>query len=82
MILYSKNEQCLEILSFLNKIIICSPEPLSSDPEENWKPENEILKLQAQYDYAFQMRRLGDLPSKIESEFLKNIKIRLGDRIN
>jgi hypothetical protein len=51
------------------------PEPLSSDPEENRKLENEILKLslQAQYGDAFQMGSMGDLPSEIENEFLKNI---------
>ena len=51
------------------------PERLSSDPEENRKLENEILKLklQAQYGDAFKMESMADLPSEIESEFLKNI---------
>ena len=50
-------------------------EPLSNNPEENLKIENELMriKLQAQYGEAFQMESNEGLPPEIENQFLKNI---------
>ncbi len=49
--------------------------PLSNNPEENLKIENELMriKLQAQYGEAFQMEANENLPPEIENQFLKNI---------
>ena len=50
-------------------------QPLSDDPQENMRIENDILKLKmkAQYGDAFQMGSASDLPPEIENEFLKNV---------
>ena len=50
-------------------------EQFSDDPQENFRIENEILKmkLKAQYGDAFSMQSNEDLPPEIENQFLKNI---------
>jgi hypothetical protein len=50
-------------------------EKFSDDPEENFRIENEILKikLKAQYGDAFFMQSNDELPPEIENQFLKNI---------
>ncbi len=50
-------------------------EKFSSDPQENFRIENEILKikLKAQYGDAFFMQSNDELPPEIENQFLKNM---------
>ena len=50
-------------------------EKFSDDPQENFRIENEILKikLKAQYGDAFFMQSNDDLPPEIENQFLKNM---------
>ncbi|MGG9960571.1 hypothetical protein [Ferruginibacter sp. SUN106] len=50
-------------------------EKFSDDPQENFRIENEILKikLKAQYGDAFLMQSNEGLPPEIENQFLKNI---------
>lgn len=50
-------------------------EPLSDDPQENMRIENELLKLKmkAQFGEAFQMGGDSELPPEIENQFLNNV---------
>ena len=50
-------------------------EKFSDDPQENFRIENEILKikLKAQYGDAFFMQSNESMPPEIENQFLKNI---------
>ena len=50
-------------------------EKFSDDANENFRIENEILKikLKAQYGDAFHMETNADTPPEIENQFLKNI---------
>jgi hypothetical protein len=50
-------------------------EKFSDDPEENFRIENEILKikLKAQYGDAFFMQSNAELSPEMENQFLKNI---------
>jgi hypothetical protein len=50
-------------------------EKFSLDPQENFRIENEILKikLKTQYGDAFSMQSNEDIPPEIENQFLKNI---------
>jgi hypothetical protein len=48
-------------------------EPLSSDPEENLRMENELLKLKLQAQFGALSSEGGNLPPEIENEFLKNV---------
>jgi hypothetical protein len=48
-------------------------EPLSDDPEENLRMENELLKLKIQAQFGGFSSEGGNLPPEIENEFLKNV---------
>jgi len=48
-------------------------QPLSNDPEENLRIENELLRLKLQAELGGQSHSSGNLPPEIENEFLKNI---------
>ncbi|MEO8150831.1 MAG: hypothetical protein ABI723_24575 [Bacteroidia bacterium] len=50
-------------------------QPLSDNPDENMRMENELLKLKmkAQFGEAFQMSNDSELPPEVENEFLKNV---------
>jgi hypothetical protein len=48
-------------------------QPLSNDPEENLRMENELLRLKLQAELGGQSHSSGNLPPEIENEFLKNI---------
>jgi hypothetical protein len=50
-------------------------EKFSDDTAENFRIENEILKikLKAQYGDAFHMESNADMPPEVENQFLKNI---------
>jgi len=50
-------------------------EKFSDDPQENFRIENEILKikLKAQYGDAFFMQSNESMPPEMENQFLKNI---------
>ncbi|MDB4922100.1 hypothetical protein [Mucilaginibacter sp.] len=48
-------------------------QPLSDDPEENLRMENELLRLKLQAELGGQSHSSGNLPPEIENEFLKNI---------
>jgi len=48
-------------------------QPLSNDPEENLRMENELLRLKLQAELGGQSHGSGNLPPEIENEFLKNI---------
>jgi hypothetical protein len=50
-----------------------SNQPLSDDPEENLRMENELLRLKLQAELGGQSHSSGNLPPEIENEFLKNI---------
>lgn len=48
-------------------------EPLSDDPEEQLRLENELLKLKLQAEMGAQFGGNADLPPEVEQEFLKQI---------
>jgi hypothetical protein len=48
-------------------------QPLSNDPEENLRMENELLRLKLQAELGGQSHSSGNLPPEMENEFLKNI---------
>jgi hypothetical protein len=48
-------------------------QPLSDDPEENLRMENELLRLKLQAELGGESHSSGNLPPEIENEFLKNI---------
>jgi hypothetical protein len=48
-------------------------EPLSDDPEENLRMENELLRLKLKAELGGDSFSSGDLPPEIENEFLKNV---------
>ncbi len=50
-------------------------EIFSDNAEENFRIENEILKikLKAQYGDAFEMQSFSEMPAEMENQFLKNI---------
>lgn len=48
-------------------------QPLSEDPEENLRMENELLRLKLQAELGGESHSSGNLPPEIENEFLKNI---------
>ena len=48
-------------------------QPLSNDPEENMRMENELLRLKLQAELGGRSHSSGNLPPEIENEFLKNI---------
>lgn len=48
-------------------------EPLSEDPEENLRLENELLQLKLKAEFGATSFGDGELPPEIEHEFLKNI---------
>ena len=50
-----------------------SNQPLSDDPEENLRMENELLRLKLQAELGGHSHSSGNLPPEIENEFLKNI---------
>ena len=47
--------------------------PLSIDPEENLRMENEILKLKLKAELGTEPHFMNNVPSEIENEFLKNV---------
>ena len=47
--------------------------PLSNDPEENLRMENELLRLKIQAEHGGQSHTSGELPPEIENMFLKNV---------
>lgn len=47
--------------------------PLSDDPEENLRMQNEILRLKLKAELGAEPHRSGNLPPEIENEFLKNV---------
>jgi len=47
--------------------------PLSEDPEENLRIENELLRLKIQAEHGGQSHSSGSLPPDLENEFLKHI---------
>ncbi len=47
--------------------------PLSEDPEENLRIENELLHLKLQAEFGAESHSFSDLPPEIENEFLKNV---------
>ena len=67
----SCNNQCLINMNNNNDDI--SNQPLSDDPEENLRMENELLRLKLQAELGGQSHSSGNLPPEIENEFLKNI---------
>lgn len=48
-------------------------QPLSDDPEENLRMENELLRLKIQAEHGGQSHSSGNLPPDLENEFLKHI---------
>jgi len=48
-------------------------EPLSDDPEENLRMENELLRLKLQAELGGESFTSGELDPEIENEFLKNV---------
>lgn len=48
-------------------------QPLSDDPEENLRMENELLRLKLQAEMGGQSFTSGELDPGIENEFLKNV---------
>ena len=48
-------------------------QPLSDDPEENLRIENELLRLKIQAEHGGQSHSSGNLPPDLENEFLKHI---------
>ena len=48
-------------------------QPLSDDPEENLRMENELLRLKLQAEHGGQSHSSGSLRPEMENEFLKNI---------
>jgi len=48
-------------------------QPLSDDPEENLRMENELLRLKLKAELGGDSHSSGDLPPEIENEFLKNV---------
>ncbi len=48
-------------------------QPLSEDPEENLRMENELLRLKLQAELGGQSFTSGELNPEIENEFLKNV---------
>jgi len=47
--------------------------PLSDDPQENLRMENELLRLKIQAEHGGQSHSSGSLPPDLENEFLKHI---------
>jgi len=47
--------------------------PLSEDPEENLRIENELLHLKLNAEFGAQSHSFSNLPPEIENEFLKNV---------
>ncbi len=47
--------------------------PLSSDPEENLRMENQLLELKLKAEFGAQTFLGDDLPAEIENKFLKNV---------
>jgi len=47
--------------------------PLSDDPEENLRMENELMKLKLQAEMGAQSFSASDIDPEIENEFLKNV---------
>jgi hypothetical protein len=47
--------------------------PFSSDPEENLRMENEVLRLKLKAELGTEAHFIADLPAHLENEFLKNI---------
>ena len=47
--------------------------PLSSDPEENLRMENELLKLKIRAEFGGISGEVGSLAPEIENQFLKNV---------
>ncbi len=48
-------------------------QPISDDPEENLRMENELLKLKMQAELGAQSYSTSDIDPEIENEFLKNV---------
>ncbi|CAN5201429.1 hypothetical protein BH09BAC6_BH09BAC6_00190 [soil metagenome] len=48
-------------------------EPLSTDPEENLRMENELLKLKLKAELGAESHSISNIDPEIENEFLKNI---------
>jgi hypothetical protein len=48
-------------------------QPLSNDPEENLRMENELMKLKLQAELGAQSHSFSELDPAIENEFLKNV---------
>jgi hypothetical protein len=48
-------------------------QPLSDDPEENLRMENELLRLKLKAELGGESHTSNDLPPEIENEFLKNV---------
>jgi len=48
-------------------------QPLSDDPEENLRMENELLRLKLKAELGGDSHSSGNLPPEIENEFLKNV---------
>ena len=47
--------------------------PLSADPEENLRMENQFLELKLKAEFGVETFLEGDLPAEIENEVLKNV---------
>lgn len=47
--------------------------PLSDDPEENLRLENELLHIKLQAELGAEQLNFGDIPPEIENAFLKNV---------
>jgi len=47
--------------------------PLSDDPEENLRMENEILRLKLKAELGAESHSMSNIPSEIENIFLKNV---------
>ncbi len=48
-------------------------EPLSDDPDEQLRLENELLKLKLQAETGADLYELSDMPPEVENAFLNNI---------
>lgn len=48
-------------------------EPLSEDPAENLRMENELLRLKLQAEFGASTHQIGDPPPELTNAFLKNI---------
>ena len=47
--------------------------PLSLDPEENLRMENQLLELKLKAEFGAETFLGGDIPADVENEFLKNV---------